>query len=337
MGNCNDFLFLIDDLNKTVASCIKDKKEATLSELIQLISSGGSTEFKGKQIHINTMLLITAEYALKNYSSINRCLIIEFQESFCSESLTWLQDNQSLYINFLVDYITWICQRNVELINHIRNFNIKPLKVEEPLAYAGLQRLQRTYEILQIAIELYLKFLKEALSFPDPMINRIRGQLMTSVNNCIIVTLEATKKLGSAEGTCYVKPILECFYLSKKYVADSYQKYQTVRRSDRNTKNPIFFKEGECFCITGDKLLGLFSDIPDFPYACSKKAISAQLKYHGLLKVVGGECSFPLLKGKSGKIRYYHLYARRISELLQASLSPEEFDLANKIGPLAKR
>lgn len=336
MNNHRDFLFLIDDLNKSASARVKDKKEATLSELIQQISSGGSIEYRGELFHANTMILITAEYIIKNYSSINRCLIIEQEKSFNPESLTWLQKNQSLYIHFLLDYITWICQNFQRLIQylHVWISNLKPFVVKDQQAYVGFYRIARTYTTLQLATELYLLFLKDEYRIPDPSINKLRTQIISSVDNCIAATLEAVRKNDSAKGRHYVDVILNYFKLPGDSIVNSYTEYKKIRKQkNRQVTKGIFFREGDCYCIAGDDLVALFSIQNDFPYTITKKSISAQFKYHGLLKIKDGSDSYPL-RGNSGKKRYYHLYVNAIIDLLQETLSPGEFNICKSISPI---
>lgn len=349
MGRHNDFLFLIDDLNKTESARVKDKKEAILSEVIQLISSGGSTEYRGELLQINTMPLITAEYALKNHSSINRCLLVELSDNFNAEKLTWLQNHHGLYINFLAEYITWLCQQHTSLTGYISSWepNLISFSVEDSQAYAGIARIHRTYKILRIASELYLQFLKEHLRFSEPLLNGLRKQILASVDNCISFTLESVKKADSDGGTHYLIPILEAFLHNIHHcVANSYEEYREANRPrgkkrfekakkpTEDKKEKLFFREQNLYyCITGDDLVEFFHKRDNFPYIISKKAISAQLKYHGLLKCRGGEYTFPL-NGNRSKTRYYHLYITRITELSQEYFSKDDLYLASFTSPL---
>lgn len=333
MEGYSDFLFLIDDLNKTASQRVKDKKEAVLSELIQQVSSGGKIKCRGELFRANAMLLITAEYILKNNSTINRCLIITLEENFNPEKLSWLQSHQYLYILFLLDYITWICQEYSQITKYIHSWisGNKPLVVEVPESYAGLQRVKRTYNILQIATELYLLFLKQKLFTPEPSIKRLRTQIMSSIDNCINTTLEKIKKENPDSGICYVHEIFNAIlFYGSGAIAASYHEYQNARKNSNKTPKKIFFIEGDCYCITGEDLSTIFSSLNDFPYTCSKKAISAQLRYHGLLKIKGGEYSFPL-NGNRGKRRYYHLYIKRINEMIQDIYTPMELDTFKKM------
>lgn len=137
--------------------------------------------------------------------------------------------------------------------------------------------------------------------------------------------------------------ILEEFLFNNhNCIANSFIEYQKfnkksivkkgIRQNEQQRK--LFFREDNyCYCITGKDLIDLFSNLDNFPFVINKKAISAQLNHHGLLKIRGGEYSFPL-NGNSNKTRYYHLYIKRIVELIQDFFPSEEILLADYLSPI---
>ena len=78
-------------------------------------------------------------------------------------------------------------------------------------------------------------------------------------------------------------------------------------------------------------MVNLFQNKEGFEKAVSKKAISEQLLYHGLLKIKGGERNFPYSKNKNEtEERYYHIYVNRIIEMM----NPNQYELASMCGAI---
>lgn len=61
------------------------------------------------------MIFITSEYLPKTLSTINRCLIAEMPDIDINK-LTYLQDEQGLYVEFIIDFIGWVC-KNFQKLN----------------------------------------------------------------------------------------------------------------------------------------------------------------------------------------------------------------------------
>jgi hypothetical protein len=84
----------IDDLNKTASESVRAKKEAKVSSLLQMGSSAAG-DICAKDVNVdlsNTALLISAEYILPNYSTINRAVLLHIREAFDSETVRILKE-----------------------------------------------------------------------------------------------------------------------------------------------------------------------------------------------------------------------------------------------------
>lgn len=108
-----DSLIVIDDLNRTVSSRIRNSNEAKLCDFIQMNQSSGNCHYKDIEVKLDNIAIVTAEYVIKNNSTINRCLLVQLENAFDSDELTLLKKEHGKYIAFLKDFILWLC-RNYE-------------------------------------------------------------------------------------------------------------------------------------------------------------------------------------------------------------------------------
>ena len=106
---------VVDDLNKTASSRIRNSNEEKISAFIQKNEGIGNSIYKGINGRSNHVAFLTAEYIIKNESTINRCLLINIIEALTQSQFDFLAENQPKYIAFVIDYIEWIC-RNYEKV-----------------------------------------------------------------------------------------------------------------------------------------------------------------------------------------------------------------------------
>lgn len=60
-----DSLIVIDDLNRTVSSRIRNSNEAKLCDFIQMNQSGGNCHYKDIEVKLDNIAIVTAEYVIK--------------------------------------------------------------------------------------------------------------------------------------------------------------------------------------------------------------------------------------------------------------------------------
>lgn len=328
MNLIQDFPFLLDDLNKTETSRVKASKESKVSEIIQQVSNHDVVASKGVCSHFNGNLIVTAEYTLKNISTMNRCIVLNMLSCLDMEVLGTLKRTQENYIQLLIRFITWLCaekDKHMEVIQVLNESSLtKPTYNRQ--AYAGIVRIERTEKILKIGMEIFLRFLEEELKMPEQKISEFRKFFGASVTHCIDDTRTLVRKEDIDRGREYVDVIVKQFTIDCGEVKENYKKYKKARA--RGDDEVIFFCSGECVCVTGKDLVDLFEKEQDFQYSISKKAISAQLMYHGMLKVSGGECSFPCSESND-KTRYYHIYINKIAEMMDE----RQLKLAERYSP----
>ena len=306
---------LIDDLNKSSSSQENYKKIGKLSELIQLKSSEGTfLDDLAADDMKNISLIITAEEALGAPSSMNRCVVIKFPNSFNAEILTELQTN-NLFPALVYRLIEWICRHQNAICELVaREFrNRKNLELPyQNIVSAGDSRIcmsYRTMLVTQTVLEKYFKQCMGAEEIYYTNYNKLSKALTRGVEEAIRNTKEASRALEENN-------VLSFFVDLFKYdvdckIAKNAEEYFTSK------DKLIFFYEGYYY-FQGSVLQ---SYMQERYYKISSKRLSEELKKLGLLKTRKGECSFPLPKklrreyGQEG-VRYYCLYSDALHSLV---------------------
>lgn len=344
--HCN---VVVDDLHTTDSGRVRKESESKVSTLLHQKSSGGSIKYKGKEAKIDSMLFITAEYLLKNHSTLNRALNIEASHIDMNK-LSWLQKTQELYVEFVVEFIKWICSNYGDLILAVKNYAqmCKPARKIDSNVYSGANRIQYMKLGLDITFKLFLQFI-----FGNEKMIELNKKhfdcFQQSIDQCVTDTLHLVQKYSSDYNRDYIDVIIDAIvYGASENVGYCYKEYKKSRKQkeiDKGHTKMLFFIEDDHICITGDDLLYLFEGRPNFEYKVSKKAISNQLFCNGLLSVQGKEYSYPRNKSKrSTSTRFYHIRISGLTvlmdfdqkELFKAVLRDldrrEEFDYCDKYG-----
>ena len=328
MSDYRDLPFLVDNLNDSGIANAAAKKRERLSEIIQQMSGVGVLSIRAETFDVSfTTPIITAETLILSPSTINRTLIISYDRPFNAETMSWLQEHQGLFVGFIKGFVEWLCQNHTRLVECVQSWTFTNLNGgRNPDAYVGFHRLMRSFKILKITIELFFLYLREAYAIPQEDEISWRRLLEEGINQATFSdTLEHLRKDSKAQERFYVDAVLDIFeneeLLDKnnRLVAKSYRKYAELnRKADTygRIQRKIFFEsdDGDYYCYRGDDLIEYLTAQHDNDFRVSKKAVSAQLDYHGLLQRQGGELSYPI--AESGKRRFYHLRRNVVEQLL---------------------
>ena len=298
----------IDDLNKTASESVRAKKEAKVSSLLQM-SASAAGDIRAKDVNVdlsNTALLISAEYVLGNYSTINRAVLLHIREAFNSETLTYLQKYRGLYGRFLRYFISYICgyrkavKKSVEDFYNRETFHIPNVGAAEE--YAGFQRVFRHYEILRLTAYAIMGSLPVSKQCEE-----LAGMFKDATDICLGDTLEAVRKNAVTD---FVKSFLRIF--EQDIVADSPKEY-------RYDKQFIFFLYKDYIYFRGKDLTDYFLQV--FSQTISTKTISKELGKAGLLVMYGSSYSEKLPEkldekvGGSGE-HYYRINLNVLESML---------------------
>ena len=329
MSACRDMPFLVDDINDSGIASVSAKKKERLSEIIQQLSGSGTLSIRGENFDVTqTTPIITAEKLLKSFSTINRALLIHYEQPFDPDTMDWLQEKRELYVDFLETFIEWVCKNHVQLEQCVQSWRFPNLNggIQHTEAYVGFHRLKRTFETLTVTLELFLLHLQETYHIPQENVKSWRRLLDEGIHQAAFSdTLKHLRKDSPEQERFYVDAVIDIFedeqqrYEAKEQlVAKSFKKYKAFNRratEDCRISKKIFFQSGDCYCFRGDDLVEYLVAKRDDMYKISKKAISAQLDFHGLLQRQAGELSYPVADG--GKVRYYHLRASVVRRILE--------------------
>lgn len=324
MLQTKDFVMLADDLNISGSSRIQASKEAKISEIIQQAANGDKVKYKKEESYFEGLLFVTAEYVLNSQSTINRCILVNIVKNMNTGMLDYLKENQGLYIKFIKDFIKYIYNNFANIVKDIKYCNVtrQTQRNNNEDAFAGIMRIKRTEKTLRIAFRTVTNFLKEEIQVEDYILDKIKEMFQNSITTCINNTKEYVRKENTEAGTKYIDKIIELlptisdnqydYLYGQPYYAKNYKEY--LQRNE-NDNTCYLFKNKDCICFKGEDIIDYFKKLDDFNYIVTKQAISAQLKYHGLLKSNGGEYSFPCKSAKS-KERYYHIDIEKLAEFI---------------------
>ena len=304
----------IDDLNKTGSDAVRAKKEAKVFSLLQMGSSAAG-EIRAKEVNVdlsNTALLISAEYVLPNFSTINRVVLLHIREAFDSETLTSLQETRGLYGRFLRHFISYICSCRRKVKKKIADFYNREIfqipNVGSAEDYAGFQRVFYHFVLLRLtayAIEESLPVSKQRKDFSR--------MFKEGTDICIKETLDAIKK---SKVTDFVKSFLKIF--ERDIVAETPKEY-------RDNTQYFFFLHGEYIYFRGKNLTDYF--LKAFAITVSAKTISKELGKSNLLVPYGGSYSEKLPEKLDKKVdgngeHYFRLNVNVLANMLCNQYDP---------------
>ena len=267
----------------------------------------------------------TAEYVLNNYSTLNRCLLIKLNQSFDPAELSFFTENKASYLAFIYDFLEWVCQNYDELrtkaVNELAAWRSDYRKYDAS-KYEGLHRVLRTKHLLEITLSIFKLFLKEKLKLDTKMIDRFSTKLEASIDNCINDTLGYIDISKCESGYDFIIPLInEVLYqqLDDIVTKDWKEYHKAMKTAAKRGTLPefIFFYDGQCLCVKGDTLVAWLKQVNKLEVKPTKQAVSKQLHYHGLLKVVGGEYVSHINIPEKPKGDYYQIYLSRLKELDQ--------------------
>ena len=310
-----DSLIVIDDLNRTVSSRIRNSNEAKLCDFIQMNQSSGNCHYKDIEVKLDNIAIVTAEYVIKNNSTINRCLLVQLENAFDSDELTLLKKEHGKYIAFLKDFILWLCRNYEKISDESAYYKSKNDNSNIGNENSGkLKRIMRTYQILCITLDIFKRYLKEQHDLTDEHIKDLSNICKTSIENCINDTIDHCLTDDNKIGREFINEILLGIYQEDIVSADfaEYSKEAKKARKNKYLQRYVFYFDGSYLCVEADILTNWLKTRLELEVVPSKQKVSAQLRYYGLLKVIGGEYTSTISEDKSRK--YYQLYLQRLKE-----------------------
>ena len=335
---------VVDDLNKTASSRIRNSNEEKISAFIQKNEGIGNSIYKGINGRSNHVAFLTAEYIIKNESTINRCLLIHIIEALTQSQFDFLAENQPKYIAFVINYIEWIC-RNYEKVKLKAQNEFKLLATsgdQDKNIVTTVKRLQNTKRILDVTLSVFKLFMTEHHKIDDKKIDKYIQNCQRAINDCIYDTSEHLKSFIENEkiGCDYVDTLcnrLLCRFDSP--VTNKKKDYSETLKNFRKygviINDYCFYYDGTYVCVRGKVLVQWLwkemklEEVPPLP------KVIKQLKYHGILKIVGGENTSNLYINGKKPYKHYFIITDRLVEIwrechkpyIDANLCSPYFDL----------
>ena len=335
---------VVDDLNKTASSRIRNSNEEKISAFIQKNEGIGNSIYKGINGRSNHVAFLTAEYIIKNESTINRCLLIHIIEALTQSQFDFLAENQPKYIAFVIDYIEWICRNYEKVKLKAQNeFKLPATSDEQDKdKIISVSRVLNTKRILDVTLSVFKLFMTEHHKIDDKKIDKYIQNCQRAINDCIYDTSEHLKSFIENEkiGCDYVDTLcnrLLCRFDSP--VTNKKKDYSETLKNFRKygviINDYCFYYDGTYVCVRGKVLVQWLwkemklEEVPPLP------KVIKQLKYHGLLKIVGGENTSNLYINGKKPYKHYFIITDRLVEIwrechkpyIDANLCSPYFDL----------
>ena len=335
---------VVDDLNKTASSRIRNSNEEKISAFIQKNEGIGNSIYKGINGRSNHVAFLTAEYIIKNESTINRCLLINIIEALTQSQFDFLAENQPKYIAFVIDYIEWICRNYEKVKLKAQNeFKLPATSDEQDKdKIISVSRVLNTKRILDVTLSVFKLFMTEHHKIDDKKIDKYIQNCQRAINDCIYDTSEHLKSFIENEkiGSNYVDILRDRLLNSyDSPVTNKKKDYSETLKNFRKygviINDYCFYYDGTYVCVRGKVLVQWLwkemklEEVPPLP------KVIKQLKYHGILKIVGGENTSNLYINGKKPYKHYFIITDRLVEIwrechkpyIDANLCSPYFDL----------
>ena len=311
---------VVDDLNKTASSRITNSNEAKISDFIHKNEGSGNSIYKGFNGRLNHVAFLTAEYIIKNESTINRCVLVNMREALKQDNFDFLAESKPKYISFIVDYIEWICKNYEQVKFKAENeFKLPSTGGEQDKnIVTSVSRIKNTKRILDVTLSIFKQFMTEHLKIDDKKLYKYINICQMSINDCIYNTsnrVEKVKECGREYVNVLCRQLLSSFYSPVTRNKEYY--FKTVKCFNKYgiIKKYCFYYDGTYICVKGKILVEWLREQMELEDTPPLGAVIKQLKYHGLIRIVGGENTSTLYVDARPKKRHYFINADRLVEI----------------------
>lgn len=307
---------LIDDLNKSSSSQNNCKKVQKLSEIIQTKSSGGRfTDDVSAENLKKLSLIITAEESLRAPSSMNRCVVIKFPDTFNQETLTEMQAN-NLFPALVYRLIDWICGGREEICESVANalLGTKLNLPYESITSSGEARIAMSYKTMLITQAIIMEFMQRFCTQREDNFMKKYNKLNNRITQGITEAVRNTKEAARSSDE---SGVIAFFVNLFKYDLDN-----VIARDDDeyfDSGNKLIFHYDGKYYYKGEKMEKY---LKEHFYTISKTKLAVELEREGLLytRDKDKDRSYPLPKKLRKKhdddLRYYRIYASAMDSLV---------------------
>ena len=149
---------IVDDLNRSDSRLTEKQQEKALSMLIRVAANNVARESMHGSFEPQTQLVVCGEYSLKNPSTNNRIIFLEFESGmFDKAKLTELQKNQDVIPMYCEHFLKWLLENYDSKVKQVKEHHQAYLLWRaEDNNYQ--ERLNMNANILKLAFDLFLDF-----------------------------------------------------------------------------------------------------------------------------------------------------------------------------------
>lgn len=318
---------IVEDHKKSVSIRENGNNLYKISDIIGQFQSFGQRTIDGRDATLKSILFVTAEKYIKNPSTANRCLIIEVLGKFDPDEMMWLQENKELLLCFIDEFIMYLLENDADIRRRIEGYN--ELYKSDGAEYNGYEldlKVAKTKKTLRLTRKVLEDFICHKYHFnqmndhSDDEIGSLFQKFDESIDRCIRNALKHVSKKAPKEGTEYVDKLAMLFFpQNDNYsVTDCYKLYSKYRVGSKRSNDPNKPRfigycdiDEDCICIKSNDLLEYFKQLADFPLKVTLKSMIDQLRYHGILRLRGGESTYALSHSQNNT-RFLHIRAREL-------------------------
>ena len=188
MSELKDITLILDDFCKSDSTRVHEKNLQVLSEIIQNASDSGQALFNDIgdiQYNQNLHLIITGESMIKNFSTFNRCFVIDMNEKLSDNEWSMLlhfSNNQGMYI-FMRGFMKWIEKNRLEIIERMKadyQFYYKHSKKNLVFQVPGIERIRNTVAVRLTVQKCLLDYFAEVRS-DKILLNDVKNVIWNSI------------------------------------------------------------------------------------------------------------------------------------------------------------
>lgn len=190
MRQFRDCVLLIDDAAPSVSG-----NEVTYKKCENIVRAVGDDTGRivaGRNNKVNIykpsgLIALTGEFVpLRDTSSISRCIIYKLEKgSINPKKLYKLQKNKDIYVQCVIDYISWICDNLDEYIAEITDLHVNYRKNLQKNLSKIHSRFPDNVSWLYAVFDMFCKFLIDIYSVPKNMIKQWKKIFKTAINRTI--------------------------------------------------------------------------------------------------------------------------------------------------------
>ncbi|BDF73570.1 hypothetical protein CE91St41_04590 [Oscillospiraceae bacterium] len=298
----SDCCIILDDLNASESKAEMRRREERLGEVIRTAGNVASKEkMAGKSTALalpRGIVFVTAEYTLRAYSTMARCVVLHLDDPVRNEVLTPLQRRPKALSTFWFFFLRWCCQNYMKILDYIRNNYHRHRS--EGAVHPGMERLDDAYFVLTVAMDILECYQKVIAPGRVSTIGRITDNFYHHLDCNLEQQVQELRQLqASTDSDRFSKMLAKLFYGRKLDLQKKKHLGPDCNGAQDKDKRMLYLS---LEYLTG-KARQYFRDT-----SITRQAITAELRRNGLLEMDRSRRSTK----KVGNARFLHIPLDRL-------------------------